>query len=100
LSKPVRGVWIADAARARIHRPITTIQMMTISWRGARLMCMAALAGGCGRGVALLRPAGRDAFSDHEYVLILFQRDVRGRIIGMTASTPRVHNLRFDRRGD
>jgi CubicO group peptidase (beta-lactamase class C family) len=51
------------------------------------------------RRVALLRPAARDAFSDHEYVLVLFQRDAQGRIIGMTVSTPRVHNLRFDRRG-
>lgn len=50
--------------------------------------------------VALLRPAGRDAFSDHEYVLLLFQRDARGRVTGFTVSTPRVHNLRFDRRRD
>jgi CubicO group peptidase (beta-lactamase class C family) len=51
------------------------------------------------RRVALLRPAGRDAFSDYEYVLVLFQRDAGGRIMGMTVSTPRVHNLRFARRG-
>ena len=49
--------------------------------------------------VGLLRPAGRDAFSDHEYVLVLFERNAQGRISGFTVSTPRVHNLRFARRG-
>jgi hypothetical protein len=48
--------------------------------------------------VGLLRPAGPDAFSDHEYVLVLFQRDAQGRVTGFTVSTPRVHNLRFARR--
>lgn len=53
-----------------------------------------------GRGrVDLLRPAGPDAFSDHEYVLLLFQRDARGRVSGFTVSTPRVQNLRFTRDG-
>lgn len=47
--------------------------------------------------VALLRPAGPDAFSDHEYVLILFERDAQGRVTGFTVSTPRVQNLRFAR---
>ncbi len=48
--------------------------------------------------VGLLRPAGLDAFSDHEYVLVLFRRDARGRLAGFDVSTPRVHNLRFERR--
>ena len=48
--------------------------------------------------MGLLRPAGRDAFSDHEYVLVLFERDAQGRVTGFTVSTPRVHNLRFARR--
>jgi CubicO group peptidase (beta-lactamase class C family) len=48
--------------------------------------------------VSLLRPAGRDAFSDHEYVLVLFQRDAQGRISGFAVSTPRVQNLVFTRR--
>ena len=49
------------------------------------------------RRVGLLRPAGPDAFSDHEYVLVLFRRDARGRIRGFSVSTPRVHNLEFTR---
>jgi CubicO group peptidase (beta-lactamase class C family) len=50
--------------------------------------------------VALLRPAGRDAFSDHEYVLLLFRRDARGRVSGFSVATPRVQDLRFERRPD
>ncbi|HEX2210853.1 MAG TPA: serine hydrolase domain-containing protein [Longimicrobium sp.] len=49
------------------------------------------------RRVALLRPAGRDAFSDHEYVLLIFDRDSAGRVTGFSLSTPRVQNLRFAR---
>lgn len=48
--------------------------------------------------VGLLRPAGPDTFSDHEYVLVIFERDVQGRVTGFNVSTPRVQNLRFARR--
>ena len=48
--------------------------------------------------VGLLRPAGRDAFSDYEYVLVIFRRDAQGRVTGLDVSTPRVHNLRFAKR--
>jgi CubicO group peptidase (beta-lactamase class C family) len=48
--------------------------------------------------VRLLRPASRDAFSDYQYVLVIFRRDAQGRISGFDVSTPRVQNLRFVRR--
>jgi CubicO group peptidase (beta-lactamase class C family) len=67
----------------------------TITREGSRLRAVTA----SGRNrVGAMRPAGPDAFSDHEYVLVLFQRDAQGRVTGFTVSTPRVHNLRFERR--
>lgn len=66
----------------------------TITREGSRLRAVTA----SGRNrVGAMRPAGPDAFSDHEYVLVLFQRDAQGRVSGFTVSTPRVHNLRFER---
>lgn len=51
------------------------------------------------RGGLRLRPAGRDAFTDGTYVLVLFRRDSAGRITGLTAATQRVQNLQFVKRG-
>jgi CubicO group peptidase (beta-lactamase class C family) len=66
----------------------------TITREGSRLRAVTA----SGRNrVGAMRPAGPDAFSDHEYVLVLFQRDAQGRVTGFTVSTPRVHNLHFER---
>lgn len=51
------------------------------------------------RGGLRLRPAGRDAFTNGDYVLILFRRDSAGRVTGLTAATQRVQNLHFVKRG-
>lgn len=65
----------------------------TLTREGSRLRVVRA-----GRLMATVHPAGPEAFTDGEYTLLLFRRDAAGRVTGLTAATPRVHNLEFERR--
>jgi CubicO group peptidase (beta-lactamase class C family) len=49
------------------------------------------------RGGLRMRPAGRDVFTDEQYVLFLFRRDGEGRIAGFTLATPRLRRVEFAR---